>query len=140
MLRIILRYTVLCTVLTILYSKILQWTKGEQIVYLIYLTALIVPIVLYLALREMTRNHWNYRLPILQAIIVGLSITIISATLLTMINFGLTYWQADEELRQKYTGFRLVKYLFSYIKWYLIFAGVSLPLVYGILFWQLKRK
>lgn len=140
MVRIILRYSFLCVFLNIIYTRSQQWLKLDQVQVLVYLPAFIIPIVLYLAYREMLKKHWNYSLPIGSVVVVGLFITCLSATMLTLVNYSWRYYTADELTRLEFNGEKLGNYLFAYIKWYLLFALISIPIVYGILRWQLRKK
>ncbi len=140
MAKVVWRYTLICFSATFIYTKVLEWTGGQKVQVLIYLTALIIPITLYFAYREMMQKHWNYKLPFLKAAILGFSVAVLSAVLLTLLNYGLMYYNAEAEVKRQYTGWRLVKYLFGYVKWYLLFALFSVPLVYGILIWQVRKK
>jgi H+/Cl- antiporter ClcA len=86
----------------------------------------------------MMRKHWNYKLPLVQVVIVGLSIGAISALFLTLISYGTAYYKS--EAKEEYTLIMFLNYLWGYVKWYLIFSVCSIPIVYSVLIWQLRKK
>jgi len=136
MIKIFIRYILLIAAINISYNYFL-YAINYQRFYAAVLLILLIPVILYFALRDMMIRYWNYRLPFWKVMATGFVITLLSGVLLAVL-----YWLDDTFLHlfDRTGGISLSRRVWSYVTWYFFFALGGTPVAYLLLLFKLRSK
>lgn len=136
-------YGFIVTILLIVWYKImLPYLAAYAGDFVYTLILLITPAVLYITLRKLLVNHWKYRLPFIPVLI-----TVMIATILAGIGIGIVDYivllnrlTLFGEIPEEPFDMSLWLFLQGYLTWYFWMGIVTTPVLYGVLWLQLRRK
>ncbi len=132
----------LTLVLVLAYKMILPWLAAMLGDFVYTLILFITPAVLYITIRQLVVHHWQYRLPFLSIILLGVLSTLMAGIGIGLIDFIVLKNQLTlfGPVSNEPMTIPLLQFLVGYITWYGLLGMISTLIIYGILWLQLNRR
>lgn len=106
------------------------------------LILIITPIMLYLTMKKLVAMHWNYQLKFFNILITGVLFTVAAGTGIATLDYLILVFKVPgfESAHAEYFQTPFLKFLFIYLTWYGTIGVLATPVVYLVLWWQLRNS